>query len=109
MDTSIKYKIVGIGIIAVLLMAQAAPKGKQQLMDEAIQEKMDSYTKTLLKRCEKDVQERALEIVDSLLLLEAQFKTVDTFERPPKPNKPSRPAVKLAKDTSDVEPLFDDN
>lgn len=75
-------------------------------MDEAIQEKVDKYTLLQLNKCEKKVQKRAGEIVDSLLLKVAQTKTVDTFKRPAKPQKPQKPNMKTAKDTTPVKPLF---
>jgi len=94
--------------LAVLFLAgQAAPKSKKQLMDEAIQLKVDEYIKTMEQKCETKVQKRAAEIVDSLLVKVAQVKTVDTFERPAKPSKPNRPTIRTAKDTTAVKPLFD--
>jgi len=90
-----------------MLMGQTEHKSKQELIEESIQNRLAKYQITLIEKCEKDVQKRALEIVDSLLLKEAQVKTVDTFERPPKPLKPSKPTVKTAKDTTVVKPLFE--
>ena len=87
-------------------MGQAAPKTKQQLIDEALQKKIDLYTHALERKCEKLIQDRASEIVDSLLLVEAQIKTVDTFERPPKPNKPAKPDERQIRDSSAISPLF---
>ena len=88
-------------------MGQAKHKSKEQLIEESIQKRLDKYKITIAEKCESDVQKRAMEIVDSLLLREAQVKTVDTFVRPPKPQKPSKPTVKTAKDTALVKPLFE--
>jgi hypothetical protein len=92
--------------LSTLLMGQAAPKTKKQLMDEALQEKLDKYTAIQIEKCNKKIFNRAQAIVDSILLKEAQEKTIDTFERPPKPLKPNRPALKVPKDTTAVGPLF---
>lgn len=93
--------------MVITLIAQAAPKTKQQLMDESLEEKILNYTATIKRKCAKDVQERAHEIVDSLLLQVANSNTIDTFERPTKPTKPNRPKIRAAKDTLPIKPLFD--
>ncbi len=87
-------------------MGQAAPKTKKQLMDESLQEKLDKYTSIQIQKCDKKILNRAQSIVDSILLKEAQEKTIDTFDRPTKPSKPNRPELKVPKDTTAVEPLF---
>ena len=87
-------------------MAQAAPKTKKQLMEEALQDKLNKFNVVQMQKCNKRVLNRAQVIVDSLLLKEAQEKTIDTFDRPSKPSKPKRPALKVPKDTTRVEPLF---
>ncbi len=107
MDIKVYYRIFWFVVVILLLVGQAAPKTKKQLMDEALQEKMENYIKTMETRCEKKIKKRAAEIVDSLLLKEAQVKTVDNFERPIKPTKPQRPDLRPAKDTMPVRPLFD--
>ena len=64
------------------MVGQAAPetpKTKKQLMDEALQKKLDDFTRAVERKCASVIQTRAEEIVDSLLLLEAQIKTVDTL------------------------------
>ena len=88
-------------------MGQAAPKTLKQLMDESLQKKLDQYTKVQVDKCEKKILNRAQAIVDSILLKEAQEKTIDTFDRPAKPSKPDRPVIKVAKDTTPVKPLFE--
>ena len=92
----------------LLMVGQAAPKTKKQLMDEALQKKLDDFTRAVERKCTSVIRERAETIVDSLLLLEAQVKTVDTFKRPPTPTKPERPAIKSTKDTTDIRPLFEE-
>lgn len=107
MDIKICYRIFLFVVVGFLLVAQAAPKTKEDLIAEAIQAKVDQYIKTTESKCEKKVQKRAAQIVDSLLLQVAQMKTVDKFDRPAKPTKPQRPSVRVAKDTTVVKPLFD--
>ena len=108
MDTK-RLLHITIFLLAILVMvAQAAPKTKKQLMDEALQKKLDAYTRVVERKCEINIQKRAGEIVDSLLMLEAQIKTVDTFVRPPVPTKPAPPELKPVKDTTDIKPLFED-
>lgn len=89
------------------MVAQAAPKTKQQLMDESLDAKIQDYIKAVERKCTESIQKRAGEIVDSLLLREAQLKTVDTFKKPPTPAKPERPEIKSTKDTTDIKPLFE--
>jgi len=101
------YQILALFVLSTLLMGQAAPKSKKQLMDESLQEKLNKYTKVQFQKCEKRILNRAQAIVDSILLKEAQEKTIDTFDRPPKPFKPTRPTLKVPKDTTAVEPLFE--
>jgi hypothetical protein len=91
------------------MVGQAAPKTKKQLMDEALQKKLDDFTRAVERKCASVIRTRAEEIVDSLLLLDAQIKTVDTFKRPPTPNKPQRPEIKSTKDTTDIRPLFEES
>lgn len=107
MATKKIYKIFTLLVFASLLMGQAEHKTKQQLMDELLAEKLEKYHKVNLRQCEEKVQKRAQAIVDSLLLEVAKVKTVDPFKRPPTPPKPPKPKVKVAKDTTDVKPLFE--
>ena len=90
------------------MISQAAPKTLQQLMDESLQKKLDVYIRASERKCTAKIKERAEEIVDSLLLREAQIKTVDKIVRPPIPPKPTRPEIKSTKDTSDIRPLFEE-
>ena len=100
---------IAICFLAILVMVgQAAPKTKKQLMEEALQKKLDDFANAVERKCASVIRTRAEEIVDSLLLLEAQVKTVDTFKRPPTPIKPERPEIKPAKDTADIRPLFEE-
>lgn len=109
MDTRRVLHIAICFLAIIVMVAQAAPKTKQQLMDEALQKKLNDFTKAVERKCEINIQKRAEEVVDSLLLLEAQIKTVDSFERPPSPTKPQRPEIKSTKDTSDIRPLFEED
>ena len=107
MDTKHIYRLLALIAFSTLWMGQTPHKSKKQLIEEAIQEKVDKYTQVQMVRCENKVQERAEAIVDSMLISVAQLKTVDTFERPAKPQKPTKPDLKVAKDTTPVRPLFD--
>lgn len=107
MDTK-RILHIAIFILAIFFMvAQDTPKSKQQLMEEAIETKIKDFIKAVERKCETGIQKRAEEIVDSLLMREAQLKTVDTFKRPPEPTKPERPEIKSTKDTTDIKPLFE--
>ena len=107
MDTN---RIIHIGIFVLAIffvVAQAAPKSLKQLMDEALEKRLNDYTRVVERKCASDIKKRAEEIVDSILLSEAQVKTVDTFKRPPVPTKPERPQVIPPKDSTEIKPLFE--
>jgi hypothetical protein len=78
----------------------------QALMDEAVAEKIKSYTKIKAERCEEDLLKEANRLADSIMITEAFFDR-DTAMRPPKPEKPEKPALQVIKDPTPVKPLFD--
>lgn len=78
----------------------------QVLMDEAVAEKIKSYTDIKSERCEEDLLKEANRLADSIMIAEAFFDR-DTAMRPPKPEKPEKPALQVIKDATPVKPLFD--
>lgn len=89
-------------------MACETPQGKtkQDVMNERIARKVNSWYASYSIRCENDVLEAAGAIVDSTLIATAR-RAANRANKPPRPIKPGQPQVVIPKDTTPVAPLID--
>jgi hypothetical protein len=78
-----------------------------QLMDEAIQERIQSYKAIRAERCWDGLMREANRLADSILFVEAKL-SIDTINRPPIPVKPVAPEKKILKDSTPVKPFLPD-
>ncbi len=106
-----KWTFTGILLVVVTLSSclsneEYSQADIQALMDEAVAEKIKSYTNIKTTRCEEDLLKEANRLADSVMIAEAFFDR-DTALRPPKPEKPEKPTLQVLKDAPPVKPLFD--
>lgn len=78
-----------------------------QLMQEALQERIDNYKEIRRERCWEGVLREADRMVDSILFVEAKM-AIDTITRPPVPAKPVAPEKKILEDSTPVKPFLPD-
>ena len=107
----VKWTITGIVLVLVTLSGclsseEYSQEDIQALMDEAVAEKIKSYTNIKTTRCAEDLLKEANRLADSVMIAEAFFDR-DTAMRPPKPDKPEKPTLQVLKDAPPVKPLFD--
>lgn len=100
--------LMGILVITAFFVACETPVGKtkQDVMNERIIRKVDSWYATYSKRCDESVLEAAAAIVDSTLIATARL-AANRANKPPRPVKPGQPRVEIPKDTTPVAPLID--
>ncbi len=79
----------------------------KQLMDEALQERIDNYKRIRAERCWDGVLREANRLVDSILFMEAKM-AMDTVTRPPLPTRPVAPEKKILEDSTPVKPFLPD-
>ena len=75
-------------------------------MAEHIEKRRSDFINNSQKKCEREFFQKAGEIVDSILLIDAKSR-LDTIPKPAKVAKPEKPQIKEFNDSSRLEPLFD--
>lgn len=107
-DDFIGKFLFGLLFLAMLFVACETPKGKtkQDVMDERITRKVNSWYASYSIRCENDVLAAAAAIVDSTLIATARL-AANRANKPPRPIKPGQPRVEIPKDTTPIAPLID--
>lgn len=78
-----------------------------QLIDEALQERINNYKRIREERCWDGLLREANRLADSILFVEAKMAK-DTITRPPIPHKPVAPEKKILKDSTPVKPFLPD-
>lgn len=79
---------------------------KQEVIENAVQEKITRWRTSLRNKCAEDVLTAAGAITDSVLIARARLDT-DSIPKPLRPIKPEKPEVKNPKDTLPIAPLPD--
>ena len=85
---------------------QDRKKEQDRLMAEHIEKRRSDFINNAQKKCEREFFQKAGEIVDSILLIDAKSR-LDTIPKPVKVTKPEKPQIKAFNDSSRLEPLFD--
>lgn len=99
-----KYKIQILAIASLILFSSQVVKTPRRIkIEEAVEKNVQQFKNSKNERCAQKVMDRAIEIVDSTLLIQAKVKMSNVVERPEKPDKPM---IKKAIDTLPVEPIF---
>jgi len=70
-----------------------------------VEQRVQRHRQVKRQRCQEEIIERANQIVDSLLIIEARRER-DAADKPPKPERPPRPTIKSLLDTQEIKPLF---
>lgn len=102
-------------ILSLLLFWRQAPQKEskplteKELVQQKLQERIDAYRNTKLKKCKSDAYKEAAKQVDSILIARARAERATQIERPAKPSKPTRPDKLQPKDNTEVKPLIEGN
>lgn len=75
-------------------------------MAEHIEGRKSDFINNAQKKCQREFFQKAGEIVDSILLIDAKSR-LDTIPKPLRVLKPEKPPIKEFNDSSRLEPLFD--
>jgi len=87
--------------------AEPEAKSIEELIKMNVDKRVNEFTKRSLGRCQEKVMKRANEIVDSILIANAQVGSIiDSIQKPPKPTKPEKPIVPVVNDNTPIEPLL---
>ena len=98
------YTVIGIVILAFCACADRV--SQDELIEGALQLRMDDWKKTQQQNCRDEAMQRAETYVDSFLLANSLESTLDTISKPNKPVKPSKPMFKEKPDSLKVEEVF---
>jgi hypothetical protein len=112
MQSRLKFPLIG-GFIVCFMMAflisgchhKPSGKSKQQVMEEKVQERLDYWKADMVKKCVREVEERAVAIVDSTIIANAKANR-DTAGIPLIPGRPAKPEFKPPADTIPVKPFL---
>lgn len=85
-----------------------SPEDRQDRIDAAVIDKLEERRILKQMACKKDALIIAERRVDSILRAEAILIPVDTVIKPAIPIKPSAPEILILKDSTPVEPLFEE-
>lgn len=102
------YQIMAFLLLAVLVTGckQKPPtKTKEQVIQERVQERLDRWKADMIKSCVRDIEERAVALVDSTIIANAKANR-DTAGVPPVPGRPVRPDFIPPEDTTPVKPFL---
>ena len=75
---------------------------------QEVAKKLEVRRQERWKQCKKQALRIAEEKVDSMLLAEAKLIVIDTIDKPAPPIKPNTPIIKVPKDSTPIEPLFEE-
>lgn len=104
---TIKYHPFTLLLIALVVATACSPEeiNSEQVVLERYRERVAGRKADLLKDCQEDVIQAAIERADSLLLdRAARMRRVEG--RPPRPNRPGTPPVKELSKPLPLRPLF---
>lgn len=93
-------------LASVLLFSAKELPTRSDMIREKVATRMAKFEKTNLEKCARGVLERAGEMADSILIARARLQVKEIIPKPEIPFRPERPEVKLPKDTTAVEPIF---
>ena len=85
----------------------ASTKTKAQLIEEAIEEKLDKVRARKMEKCKRDAMNSAIAHVDSLIAKEFSLNMIDTIQFPRAPRRPNIPGGKIILDTNKIKPIVD--
>lgn len=114
-----KYTYALIFAVAVVMLTFMAFSGdstktentkikesKKSLIDQKLEEKLERFKTTILKKCKKETIEKAELFVDSLVAEEFRMLSNDTISFPSKPLRPSLPKKIILNDTTSIDPIL---
>ena len=112
-NTSRHKTLLMIGILFLTLYSCdktpiESPGERQDRIDETVIEKLEQRRREKLSECKKNALVIAEKKVDSILLAEAKLMISDTIDKPAIPTKPNTPEILIPKDSSPIEPLFEE-
>jgi len=79
---------------------------RQQMIDQQVQNRLETYFAAEKKRCRVKILEEASHLADSTLRSNPVFIALDSLQRPPVPNKPPRPEFERRTDSIKIEPII---
>lgn len=98
-----------VSMIVLLLMSACAKEvSQQELIEAAVELKVEQWKLAERKRCAEKALNAAEAYVDSLLVTISLETKLDTIPKPGKPEKPLKPTFKERPDSIAVKPILED-
>ncbi len=92
----------------MFLLSCNDPVTQEELIESAIQLKLQSWRQDEIKKCMDKAMVEAEAFVDSILIVRSLPSKLDTIPKPPKPMKPPKPYFKTKPDSVVVRPIKKD-
>lgn len=112
MKNSISHIIILIFALSTLFSCDKKVKEtdeeRAERIEKVVAQKLNDRRKERMKVCKENAVKIAEQKVDSILLAQAKLITIDTVGKPLKPIKPNQPEFVPPKDSTEVEPLFEE-
>ena len=108
-----KKGILLLLILSILVMIMGFQKqdfsDREAMIQAKVDERVEEYRRSLVKRCRDKVMKEAGIRVDSILIVRSEeIHTVDSIPRPAKPVKPNKPEVPLLETSEPIVPVLKD-
>ena len=87
---------------------QESPEEKRKRIEKTVDKKLNDRRRERMKICKENAIKIAGQKVDSILIAQAKLTSVDTVGKPLKPIKPDLPEFVPPKDSTEIEPLFEE-
>lgn len=103
----IDYQVLVLILAATIFGSckHQSAKTKEQVMQERLAERLDRWKSDMVKKCTKDVEDKAITLTDSILIANAKLNR-DTSIHSLIPGRPTRPDYKPPTDSVQVKPIL---
>ncbi len=100
------FSILFIGLF-MFACESATHIDKEAVIEEKVQERLNSFKRVIMAKCKKAVLEEAGAMADSIILERAKALK-DSLPRPLKPSRPEQPDILELKDSLTLAPFLDE-
>ena len=104
--------VIAIGSLLLLVsmgFQEQEPKTIDELIQQKVEERDNSYYESSIARCQKDIWKEADRLVDSILIARARnmINPLDTVNRPDIPDRPEMPEIPIINDSMPIAPILE--
>jgi|GEM_PF-2370858 len=107
MKERILWLLAPLVLVIMLGFQQQDFSDRQALIQAKVDERVEDYRLSLIKRCRDKIMKEANIRVDSILIVRSEeIYTIDSIPRPERPVKPNKPVVPLLDKSEPIAPII---